>query len=160
MATDGGLLQGNQSRHAWDCLRLAPMLQPPTLGGKNSQKGTVVIQDPICPFCGDQVAKHTKWVTFRSAKDALWTHLTFCDASTQCDGMVPGLGSEHILPFDKTPKLIEARMTQEGLLSYDSITEDSVARIWECILTIGCVSSKSFAAIGALIAESPRRGCM
>ena len=77
-----------------------------TLGGKNSQKGTVVIQDPIRPFCGDQVAKTTKWVMFKSAKEAPWTHLTVCVASTQCDGMGQGLDLRpHLSPQKRGVKL-------------------------------------------------------
>ena len=93
-----------------------------------------MLHDSVCPFCGDHVANSTRWATFKSARESIWSHLTFCDASTQCDGLGPEIRANDILSFDKTPKIIEARMTREGLLIYDSIIDESVARAWECIL--------------------------
>ena len=52
-----------------------------------------------------QICKGSSLVPF----DFLWR------LYPKCEGMGPGVGSEHILPFDKTPKIIEARMTREGL---------------------------------------------
>ena len=49
------------------------------VGGKLSQKRTVILHDPVCPFCGDYVANNTKWVTFGAARQSLWSHLTFCE---------------------------------------------------------------------------------
>ena len=39
-----------------------------------------------------------------------------------------------IKPFDQYPVLIEARMSEEGLLSFDSILEESLVRCMECLM--------------------------
>ena len=60
--------------------------------------------------------------------------MTSCDEATQCEGFGPGIRQDDIIPFDRTPELIEARLTREGLLSYDSLIEESLTRAMECVL--------------------------
>ena len=43
-------------------------------------------------------------------------------------------GVQTYLVFDNYPELIEARLSKDGVLSYDSIVEESLTRVFECVL--------------------------
>ena len=87
-----------------------------------------------CMYCGDPVSQTKHWNTINKATQAIWTHLTTCDKATHNDGLGPGLTSDDIKPFDNYPALIEARQSKEGLLSFDSILEESLVRCMESVM--------------------------
>ena len=49
-------------------------------------------------------------------------------------GLAPGLEPDVIKPFDEYPVLIEARMSKEGLLTFESILEESLVRCMESVM--------------------------
>ena len=49
-------------------------------------------------------------------------------------GLGPGVTSEDVKPFEDYPVLIEARLSKEGLLSFDSILEESLVRCMESVM--------------------------
>ena len=85
-------------------------------------------------LCGNPVGKSHWWGSFRAANDALWSHLDECDKRTSCVGFGPGIHENDNRAFDQYPELIEARLSKDGVLSYDSIIEESLTRAFECIL--------------------------
>ena len=87
-----------------------------------------------CTYCGDPVSKTKHWTTIQKATTAIWTHLETCDHRTHCDGLGPGMTSDDIKPFEDYPVLIEARLSKEGLLSFDSILEESLVRCMESVM--------------------------
>ena len=87
-----------------------------------------------CPYCGDHISKSRSWKTVAQVTQAIWTHLGTCDKTTNCQGPGPGLDPEEIKPFDEYPVLIEARMSKEGLLSFESILEESLVRCMESVM--------------------------
>ena len=103
-------------------------------GGRVCQSGGVTFPDSGCPFCGSPVAKSHWWGSFRAAKDAVWSDLDECDKCTTCVGFGPGIRANDISPFDQYPELIEARLSKAGVLSYDSIIEKSLTRVFEYVL--------------------------
>ena len=87
-----------------------------------------------CPYCGDHISKSRSWRTIAQVTQAIWTHLGTCDKTTNCQGLGPGLDPEEIKPFNEYPVLIEARMSKEGLLSFESILEESLVRSMESVM--------------------------
>ena len=87
-----------------------------------------------CMCCGEPISNTKHWYTISAATQAIWTHLTTCDKVTHNDGLGPGLTSDDIKPFDNYPALIEARQSKEGLLSFDSILEESLVRCMESVM--------------------------
>ena len=87
-----------------------------------------------CPYCGDHISKSRSWKTVAQVAQAIWTHLGTCDKTTSCQGPGPGLDPEVIKSFDEYPVLIEARMSKEGLLSFESILEESLVRCMESVM--------------------------
>ena len=87
-----------------------------------------------CPYCGDHISKSRSWKTIAQVTQAIWTHLGTCDKTTNCQGLGPGLDPEEIKPFNEYPVLIEARMSKEGLLSFESILEESLVRCMESVM--------------------------
>ena len=87
-----------------------------------------------CPYCGNNVSKHKHWKTINQATQAIWTHLGTCDRSTNCNGLGPGLDPDVTKPFEEYPVLIEARMSKEGLLTFESILEESLVRCMESVM--------------------------
>ena len=63
--------------------------------------------------------------------------------TTNNDGLGPGLTSNDIKTFDECPVLIEARLSKEGLLSFDSILEESQVRCMESVMDsrVACFES-------------------
>ena len=57
-----------------------------------------------------------------------------CDETTHCDGFGPGLVPEDIKEFDLSPVLIEARLSKEGLLSFESILEEAIVSCMESVM--------------------------
>ena len=76
-----------------------------------------------CMYCGEAISKTKYWTTINQATQSIWTHLETCDKTTHNAGLGPGLTSDDIKPFDEYPVLIEARLSQEGLLTFESILE-------------------------------------
>ena len=87
-----------------------------------------------CMYCGDAISKTKHWNTMNKATQAIWTHLVTCDKVTHNDGLGPGLTSDDIKPFENYPVLVEARLSKEGLLSFDSILEESLVRCMESVM--------------------------
>ena len=87
-----------------------------------------------CMYCGEAISKTKYWRTINQATQAIWTHLETCDQKTHNAGLGPGLTSDDIKPFEEYPVLIEARLSQEGLLSFDSILEESLVRCMESVM--------------------------
>ena len=87
-----------------------------------------------CPYCGDNISKNKHWKTINQVTQAIWTHLGTCDTSTNCQGLGPGLETDVIKTFDEYPVLIEARMSKEGLLTFESILEESLVRCMESVM--------------------------
>ena len=87
-----------------------------------------------CPYCGDHISKTKHWKTISQVTQAIWTHLETCDTTTNCQGLAPGLEPDVIKPFDEYPVLIEARMSKEGLLTFESILEESLVRCMESVM--------------------------
>ena len=87
-----------------------------------------------CMYCGEPISQTKHWYTISAATQAIWTHLSVCDKATHNDGLGPGLTSDDIKPFDNYPALIEARQSKEGLLSFDSILEESLVRCMESVM--------------------------
>ena len=113
------------------------------LGGHKTQEANVTMEGN-CMFCGGPISKNARhWKSVYKATSAIWTHLGTCDQTTKCCGFGPGLLSELIMPFDQYPVLIEARMSEEGLLSFDSILEESLVRCMECVMSnrVNCFES-------------------
>ena len=87
-----------------------------------------------CPYCGDHISKTRHWKTISQVTQAIWTHLEKCDTVTNCQGLGPGLEPDVIKPFDEYPVLIEARMSREKLLTFESILEESLVRCMESVM--------------------------
>ena len=87
-----------------------------------------------CPYCGDHISKTRSWKTINQVTQSIWTHLETCDATTNCHGLGPGLEPDVIRPFDTYPVLIEARMSKEGLLAFESILEESLVCCMESVM--------------------------
>ena len=87
-----------------------------------------------CPYCGDHISKTKHWKTINQVTQAIWAHLETCDTTTNCQGLGPGLEPDVIKPFDDYPVLIEARMSKEGLLTFESILEESLVRCMESVM--------------------------
>ena len=87
-----------------------------------------------CMYCGDPVSKTKHWSTIHKATTAIWTHVESCDVKTNNAGLGPGMSPDDIKPFEDYPVLIEARLSQEGLLSFDSIMEESLVRCMESVM--------------------------
>ena len=87
-----------------------------------------------CMYCGEPVSKTKHWSTIRKATSAIWTHIDTCDERTNNAGLGPGITSDDIKPFEEYPVLIEARLSKEGLLSFDSILEESLVRCMESVM--------------------------
>ena len=87
-----------------------------------------------CPYCGNNISKTKHWKTINQVTQAIWTHLETCDTSTNCQGLGPGLETDVIKPLDEYPVLIEARMSKEGLLTFESILEESLVRCMESVM--------------------------
>ena len=87
-----------------------------------------------CPYCGNNISKTKHWRTINQVTQAIWTHLETCDINTNCQGLGPGLETDVIKPFDEYPALIEARMSKEGLLTFESILEESLVRCMESVM--------------------------
>ena len=60
--------------------------------------------------------------------------MTDCDVCTTCVGLGLGIREDDIRPLEENPELIEARLSKEVVLSYDSNIEESLTRVFECIL--------------------------
>ena len=114
--------------------KLVVVEQITNLGGQRTQEASVTM-DGACTFCGGPISRNTRdWKSIYKATSAIWTHLETCDRTTKCYGFGPGLTPEAIKPFVQYPVLIEARMSEEGLLSFDSILEESLVRCMECVM--------------------------
>ena len=87
-----------------------------------------------CPYCGEHISKTRHWKTINQVTQSIWTHLETCDATTNCQGLGPGLEPDDIKAFDTYPVLIEARMSKEGLLTFESILEESLVRCMESVM--------------------------
>ena len=87
-----------------------------------------------CMYCGESISRTKYWKTINQATQAIWTHLETCDKTTHNAGLGPGLTSDDIKPFEQYPALIEARLSREGLLSFDSILEESLVRCMESVM--------------------------
>ena len=87
-----------------------------------------------CMYCGEPVSKTKYWGTIHKATTPLWTHIESCDVRTNNAGLGPGMTPDDIKPFEDYPVLIEARLSQEGLLSFDSVLEESLVRCMESVM--------------------------
>ena len=87
-----------------------------------------------CPYCGDHISKSRNWKTISQVTTSIWTHLGTCDKVTNCQGLGPGLEPDDIKPFDAYPVLIEARMSKEGVLTFESLLEESLVRCMESVM--------------------------
>ena len=87
-----------------------------------------------CPYCGEHISKSRSWKTISQVTSSIWTHLGTCDRVTNCQGLGPGLEPDVIEPFDAYPLLIEARMSKEGLLTFESLLEEALVRCMESVM--------------------------
>ena len=98
------------------------------LEGKRTHEAWVTLPGG-CMYCGNPISKNTKhWTSIFKATSAIWTHLVTCDKSTHCSGF------EDIDQFNHYPVLIEARLSKEGLLSFESILEESLVYCMESVM--------------------------
>ena len=110
-------------------------------------------------YCGEAISKTKYWRTINQATQAIWTHLGTCDETTHNDGLGPGLTSDDIKPFEDYPVLIEARLSQEGLLSFDSILEESLVRCMESVMDSRVKCFESLAADWGPQGSHATKGC-
>ena len=103
--------------------------------GKESHKGTCPV--PFCHICAKQAG--LKWVS--GAANTYWQHTDYC-VKGKMFGYIGNFDKKHIplqIPGNYYPnmdhlELIEAQLTKEGMLAYDSIHETSIAAFQEMIL--------------------------
>ena len=85
-------------------------------------------------YGGEPISETKHWRTINQATQAIWTHLGTCDETTHNAGLGPGLTSDDIKPFENYPALIEAELSRDRLLSFDSILEESLVRCVESVM--------------------------
>ena len=94
---------------------------------------------PWCRVCGSRVGKLWETSSIGGTAQSLWSHSGSCMQNM----MYTTVGDKHITPLripgDYHPnmdhlELIEAQITKEGMLAYESITEASLAGYQEMIL--------------------------
>ena len=105
--------------------------------GKESHTATCPV--PYCRVCGSTVGKQGETASVGAAAQSFWSHVGTCMQNK----MYTAVGDKYILPLqipgDYHPnmdhlELIEAQITREGMLAYESITEASLAGFQEMIL--------------------------
>ena len=105
--------------------------------GKESHTATCPV--PYCRICGSTVGKQGETASVGAATQSFWSHAGTC----MQNHMSTSVGDKYVLPLkipgDYHPnmdhlELIEAQITREGMLVYESITEASLAGFQEMIL--------------------------
>ena len=105
--------------------------------GKESHTATCPV--PWCRICGRVVGKQGETSSVGASAQSFWSHSGTCMQNM----MYTSVGNKHITPLqipgDYHPnmdhiELIEAQITREGMLAYESITEAALAGYQEMIL--------------------------
>ena len=105
--------------------------------GKESHTATCPV--PWCRICGRTVGKQGETSSVGSSAQSLWSHSGSCMQKM----MYSVVNGKHVTPLripgDYHPnmdhlELIEAQVTREGMLAYESITEAALAGYQEMIL--------------------------
>ena len=105
--------------------------------GKESHTPTCPV--PWCRVCGRTVGKQGETSSVGASAQSLWSHCGTCMQNM----MYTSVGSKHITPLQipgnyhpnmDHVELIEAQITREGMLAYESITEAALAGYQEMIL--------------------------
>ena len=105
--------------------------------GKESHTATCPV--PWCRICGSTVGKLGETASIGASAQSFWSHCGTCMQNM----MYTSVGDKFITPLqipgDYHPnmdhlELIEAQITREGMLAYESITEASLAGYQEMIL--------------------------
>ena len=105
--------------------------------GKESHTGSCPV--PYCYVCGATVGKQGETESFSSAAQSYWSHTDSCMKHK----MYVTVGDKYYTPLqipgDYYPNmdhvvLIEAQLTKEGMLAYESLAEASIAGFQEMIL--------------------------
>ena len=105
--------------------------------GKESHVGSCPV--PYCYVCGAVVGQKRETTSLYAASQSYWSHTDRCMKSRLCGYVkekpyypvkVPGNYDANMDHID----LIEAQLTKEGMLAYDSIEEASIAALQEMIL--------------------------
>ena len=105
--------------------------------GKESHTGTCPV--PYCYVCGTTVGKQGETESLSAASQSYWSHTDNCMKGK----MYTKVGEKYHTPL-QTPgdyypnmdhvDLIEAQLTKEGMLAYESLAEASIAAFQEMIL--------------------------
>ena len=104
---------------------------------KESHTGTCPV--PFCHVCGTYVGQKGETNSLSAASQSYWSHTDNCMKKK----MYGYVGEKKYYPLqipgDYYPsmdhiELIEAQLTKEGMLAYDSIEETSIAAFQEMIL--------------------------
>ena len=105
--------------------------------GKESHTATWPV--PWCRVCGRTVGKQGETSSVGASAQSLWSHCGTCMQNM----MYTSVGARHITPLQipghyhpnmDHVELIEAQITREGMLAYESITEAALAGYQEMIL--------------------------
>ena len=105
--------------------------------GKESHTGTCPF--PYCYVCGAHVGQKSETTSLYSATQSYWSHTDHCmnkrlygyvNGKSYCPLQIPGDYYPNMDHID----LIEAQLTKEGMLAYESIAEASIAAFQEMIL--------------------------
>ena len=106
---------------------------------KSKESHSATCPVPWCRVCGQRVGKQGETASVGSTAQSLWSHAGTC----MQNWMYTSVGDKSITPLqipgDYHPnmdhlELIEAHITREGMLAYESITETSLAAYQEMIL--------------------------
>ena len=105
--------------------------------GKESHTATCPV--PYCYICGTSVGKQGETASLSGGAQSYWSHIDNCMQQK----MYTAVGNKYYLPL-QTPgdyhpnmdhvELIEAQLTREGMLAYESIAEASMAGFQEMTL--------------------------
>ena len=106
---------------------------------KGRESHTATCPVPWCRICGRTVGKQGETSSIGSSAQAFWSHSGSCMQNM----MYSVVNGKHVTPLripgDYHPsmdhlELIEAQITREGMLAYESITEAALAGYQEMIL--------------------------
>ena len=133
----------SESRFELVCIYVSGLTQLNTteaisvVKGKESHTATCPV--PWCRICGRGVGKQGETSSIGASAQSFWSHSGTCMQNM----MYTSVGNKHITPLqipgDYHPdmdhvELIEAQITREGMLAYESITEAALAGYQEMIL--------------------------
>ena len=109
--------------------------------GKESHAATCPV--PYCYVCGSTVGKQGETESLSASSQSYWSHTDNCMKGKMYTKVVGDKGDKYYTPLqipgDYFPNmdhfdLIEAQLTKEGMIAYESIAEASIAAFQKMIL--------------------------